>query len=38
MPSFVNALAQQLDAKVEVLSAAGGTAVSVSHATFSKLQ
>jgi two-component sensor histidine kinase len=36
--SIVNALAQQLDAKVEVLSAAGGTAVSVSHATFSKVQ
>jgi signal transduction histidine kinase len=36
--SIVNALAQQLDAKVEVLSDANGTAVSVSHATFSKAQ
>jgi two-component sensor histidine kinase len=36
--SIVNALAQQLDAKVEVLCGAGGTAVSVSHATFSKVQ
>jgi two-component sensor histidine kinase len=36
--SIVNALAQQLDAKVEVLSGASGTAVTVSHATFSKLQ
>jgi two-component sensor histidine kinase len=35
--SIVNALAQQLDAKVEVLSGASGTAVSVSHATFSKV-
>jgi two-component sensor histidine kinase len=35
--SIVNALAQQLDAKVEVLSGSGGTAVSVSHATFSKV-
>jgi two-component sensor histidine kinase len=35
--SIVNALAQQLDAKVEVLSGVGGTAVSVSHATFSKV-
>jgi two-component sensor histidine kinase len=32
--SIVNALAQQLDARVEVLSGAGGTTVSVSHATF----
>ncbi len=36
--SIVNALAQQLGAKVEVLCGAGGTAVSVSHATFSKVQ
>jgi two-component sensor histidine kinase len=36
--SIVNALAQQLDAKVEVLCGAGGTAVSVSHSTFSKVQ
>jgi two-component sensor histidine kinase len=36
--SIVNALAQQLDAKVEVLGDANGTAVSVSHATFSKAQ
>jgi two-component sensor histidine kinase len=34
--SIVNALAQQLDAKVEVISGASGTAVSVSHTTFSK--
>jgi two-component sensor histidine kinase len=34
--SIVNALAQQLDAKVEVLSGASGTTVSVSHTTFSK--
>ena len=34
--TIVNALAQQLDAKVEVLSGVGGTAVSVSHTTFSK--
>jgi two-component sensor histidine kinase len=34
--SIVNALAQQLDAKVEVLSGVSGTAVSVSHTTFSK--
>jgi two-component sensor histidine kinase len=33
--SIVNALAQQLDAKVEVLSRANGTVVSVSHTTFS---
>jgi hypothetical protein len=32
--SIVNALAQQLDAKVEVLSRASGTVVSVSHSTF----
>jgi two-component sensor histidine kinase len=36
--SIVNALAQQLDAKVEVLSRASGTVVSVSHTTFSKVQ
>jgi two-component sensor histidine kinase len=35
--SIVNALAQQLDAKVEVLSDAHGTTVSVSHATFAKM-
>jgi two-component sensor histidine kinase len=35
--SIVNALAQQLDAKVDVLSRASGTAVSVSHVTFSKV-
>jgi two-component sensor histidine kinase len=35
--SIVNALAQQLDAKVEVLSGVGGTTVSVSHATFSRV-
>jgi two-component sensor histidine kinase len=35
--SIVNALAEQLDAKVEVFSGAGGTTVSVSHATFSKV-
>jgi two-component sensor histidine kinase len=35
--SIVNALAQQLDAKVEVLSGATGTTVSVSHTTFSKV-
>jgi chemotaxis protein methyltransferase CheR len=34
--SIVNALAQQLDAKVEVISAASGTVVSVTHATFAK--
>jgi two-component sensor histidine kinase len=34
--SIVNALAQQLDAKVDVLSGANGTAVSVSHTTFSR--
>ena len=34
--TIVNALAQQLDAKVEVLSGVGGTAVSISHTTFSK--
>jgi two-component sensor histidine kinase len=36
--SIVNALAQQLDAKVEVLSRGSGTMVSVSHTTFSKVQ
>jgi two-component sensor histidine kinase len=35
--SIVNALAQQLDAKVEVLSSIKGTTVSVSHSTFAKL-
>ncbi len=35
--SIVNALAQQLDAKVDVLSGAGGTTVSVSHVTFSRI-
>jgi two-component sensor histidine kinase len=35
--SIVNALAQQLDAKVEVVSTVKGTTVSVSHSTFSKL-
>jgi two-component sensor histidine kinase len=34
--SIVNARAQQLDAKVDVLSGASGTAVSVSHTTFSR--
>jgi two-component sensor histidine kinase len=35
--SIVNALAQQLDAKVEVLSGPSGTTVSVSHTTFSRV-
>jgi two-component sensor histidine kinase len=35
--SIVKALAQQLDARVEVSSGAQGTTVSVSHATFSKM-
>ena len=35
--SIVNALAQQLDAKVDVLSSARGTVVSVTHATFAKV-
>jgi two-component sensor histidine kinase len=35
--SIVNALAQQLDAKVEVLSTSQGTTVSVSHSTFVKM-
>jgi two-component sensor histidine kinase len=35
--SIINALAQQLDAKVETLSGAHGTAVSVTHATFTKV-
>jgi two-component sensor histidine kinase len=35
--SIVNALAQQLDARVDVLSSPKGTTVSVTHATFSKL-
>ena len=34
--SIINALAQQLDAKVETLSGSHGTAVSVTHATFAK--
>jgi two-component sensor histidine kinase len=34
--SIVNALAQQLDARVEVSSGASGTTVSVSHTTFSR--
>jgi two-component sensor histidine kinase len=34
--SIVNALAQQLDAKVEVLSGAQGTTVSVAHSVFAK--
>jgi two-component sensor histidine kinase len=35
--SIVNALAQQLDARIEVLSGPQGTTVSVSHATFVKM-
>ena len=35
--SIINALAQQLDAKVETLSGPHGTAVSVTHATFAKV-
>jgi two-component sensor histidine kinase len=35
--SIVNALAQQLGAKIEVLSTVKGTTVFVSHSTFSKL-
>ena len=35
--SIINALAQQLDARVDVLSEAEGTTVSVTHATFAKL-
>jgi two-component sensor histidine kinase len=35
--SIVNALAQQLDAKVEVLTGPHGTTVSVSHVTFAKM-
>jgi chemotaxis protein methyltransferase CheR len=35
--SIVKALAQQLDARVEVLSGPQGTAVSVTHATFAKI-
>ncbi len=34
--SIVNALAQQLDAKVDVVSGPQGTSVTVTHATFSK--
>ena len=35
--SIVKALAQQLDARVEVLSGPQGTTVSVTHATFAKM-
>src|ERR1700719_1679048 len=35
--SIVKALAQQLDARVEVLSGPQGTAVSITHATFAKM-
>ena len=35
--SIINALAQQLDARVDVLSGAEGTTVSITHATFAKL-
>ena len=35
--SIVNALAQQLDAKVEILSGPHGTTVSVTHATFAAM-
>ncbi len=35
--SLVNALAQQLDAKVSVSSSAGGMSVSITHATFTSL-
>jgi chemotaxis protein methyltransferase CheR len=35
--SIINALAQQLEARVEVLSGPQGTTVSVSHATFAKM-
>jgi two-component sensor histidine kinase len=35
--SIINALAQQLEARVEVLSGPQGTTVSVTHATFSKI-
>jgi len=35
--SIVNALAQQLDARVEVSSGAQGTTISVTHATFAKM-
>jgi two-component sensor histidine kinase len=35
--SIINALAQQLEARVEVLSGPQGTTVSVTHATFSKM-
>jgi two-component sensor histidine kinase len=35
--SIVNALAQQLEARVEVLSSPKGTTVSVTHATFTKM-
>jgi chemotaxis protein methyltransferase CheR len=35
--SIVNALAQQLDAKVDVASGRAGTSVSITHATFAKM-
>jgi two-component sensor histidine kinase len=35
--SIINALAQQLEARVEVLSSPQGTTVSVTHATFAKM-
>jgi two-component sensor histidine kinase len=35
--SIVKALAQQLDARVEVLSGSQGTTVSITHATFAKM-
>jgi two-component sensor histidine kinase len=35
--SIVKALAQQLDARVEVLSGPQGTSVSITHATFAKM-
>jgi chemotaxis protein methyltransferase CheR len=35
--SIVKALAQQLDARVEILSGPQGTTVSVTHATFAKM-
>jgi two-component sensor histidine kinase len=35
--SIVNALAQQLEARVDVVSGRQGTSVSVTHATFAKM-
>ena len=35
--SIINALAQQLDARVDVVSGPQGTSVSVTHATFAKM-